>query len=175
MIVTMNVPALFFIIQFSPICTMSPGLYKSYFDIAPLSDFLEILGKEKVSLFNNWHVNRLAGGMQGGAPHITVLSQRRGARRGLAGELVRRMSQHQGFSFRHVDLDSVDTGSGDLACGTREAGNITFLSLHCTLYMAGTHDTRFNETLTAFNKNSFVSSYNHLCKKDVGLDSPRRQ
>ena len=77
-------------------------------------------------------MNRLAGGEQGGAPHITVLSQRRGARRGLAGELVRRMSQHQGVSFRHVDLDSVDTGSGDLACGTREAGNITFLSLHCT-------------------------------------------
>ena len=52
MIVTMNVPTLFFIIQFTPICTMSPGLYKSYFDIAPLSVFLENLGKEKVSLFN---------------------------------------------------------------------------------------------------------------------------
>ena len=59
-------------------------------------------------------MNRLAGREQGGAPHITVLSQRRGARRGLAGELVRRMSEHQGFSFRHVDLDSVDTGSGEL-------------------------------------------------------------
>lgn len=54
MIFTMNVPTLlFFIIQFSPIFTMSPGLYKSHFDIAPLSFFLENLGKEKVSLFNN--------------------------------------------------------------------------------------------------------------------------
>ena len=106
---------------------MSPGLNKSYFDIAPLSLFLENLGKEKVSLFNNWHVNRLAGGDQaGGAPHVTVLSQGRG----LAGELVRRMSAHQALTFRHVDLDSVDTGAGDTqgARDTREAGNITFLS-----------------------------------------------
>ena len=145
----MNVPTLLlFIIQFSPICTMSPGLYKSYFDIAPLSVFLENLGKEKVWLFNNWHVNRLAGGDQGGAPHVTVISQRRG----LAWELVRRMSAHQGFSFRHVDMDSVDTGSGDSGTrDTREAGNITFLSLQTR-----THDTRFNETLTlctwTFNK-----------------------
>ena len=89
-------------------------------------------------------MNRLAGGDQGGAPHVTVISQRWGARRGLAWELVRRMSAHQGFSFRHVDMDSVDTGSGDTGTrDTREAGNITFLSLQTR-----THDTRFNETLT---------------------------
>lgn len=72
-------------------------------------------------------MNRLAGGDEaGGAPHVTVLSQRRG----LAGELVSRMSAHQGLTFRHVDLDSVDTGSGETgARDTREAGNITFLSL----------------------------------------------
>ena len=55
-------------------------------------------------------MNRLAGGDQaGGAPHVTVLSQGRG----LAGELVRRMSAHQALTFRHVDLDSVDTGAGE--------------------------------------------------------------
>ena len=74
-------------------------------------------------------MNRLAGGEKaGGAPHVTVISHRRG---GLAWELVRRMSAHQGFTFRHVDMDSVDTGSGKKgARDTREAGNITFLSLH---------------------------------------------
>ena len=110
----MNVPTLLlFIIQFSPICTMSPGLYKSYFDIAPLSVFIENLGKEKCDCLQ-LTVNHLAGGDQGGAPHVTVISQRRG----LAWELVRRMSAHQVFSFRHVDMDSVDTGSGDT--GTRD-------------------------------------------------------
>ena len=85
-------------------------------------------------------MNRLAGRDQGGAPHVIVISQRRG----LAWDLVRRMSAHQGFSFRHEDMDSVDSGSVNTGTrDTREAGNITFLSLQTR-----THDTRFNETLT---------------------------
>ena len=55
-------------------------------------------------------VHCLAGGGKGGAPHITIISRRQG---GLARELVRRMSPAQRFSFRHVDLDSLDPGSGD--------------------------------------------------------------
>ena len=71
-------------------------------------------------------MNCLAGGEKGGAPHITMLSRRRG---GLARELVRRMSPAQGFSFRHVDLDSLEPSSGDWYVRTYGAGNITFLCL----------------------------------------------
>ena len=54
----------------------------------------------------------LAGGEKGEGPHVTVISQRRGGR-GVAGDLVRRMSAHQDFSFHHVDMDNVDTSSGE--------------------------------------------------------------